>query len=128
MSMTYTWKVTGIKVRDEVNASGDTLPKAVCQTYWNKVGVDAKGNEGTFSGATPFTAANVPADQFVPFDQLTEEIVLGWIKSIVVGQYEEHVNGVIAKQISNKAITESNMPWAPPSEPVVPAAPAPLSE
>jgi hypothetical protein len=119
--MTYTWKVTGIKVRDEVNADGATLPQAVCQTYWHKVGVDANGNEGTFAGATPFTAANVPADQFVPFDQLTEEIVLGWIKSVVVGHYEEHVNGVIAKQIADKAITEQTMPWAPVPE----AAPTP---
>lgn len=122
MSMTYTWSVTSIKVRDEVNANGETLPKAVCQTYWKKVGVDSDGNEGTFSGATPFTAANVPADQFVPFDQLTEEVVLGWIKAIVVGGYEEHVNGMIAKQISDKAITEQAMPWAP--APAAPAAPA----
>lgn len=116
MSMTYTWKVTGIKVRDEVNANGETLPKAVCQTYWNKVGVDSNGNEGTFSGATPFTAANIPADQFVPFDQLTEEVVLGWIKAIVVGGYEEHVNSMIAKQIADKAVTEQSMPWAPAPE------------
>jgi hypothetical protein len=124
MTMTYTWKVTGIKVRDEVNANGDTLPKAVCQTYWHKAGVDANGNSGIFAGATPFTAANVPADQFVPFDQLTEEIVLGWIKSVVVGHYEEHVNGVIAKQIADKSVTDQSMPWAPASEaPSVPVAP-----
>lgn len=122
MSMTYSWKVNGIKVRDEVNANGETLPKAVCQTYWSKTGVDESGNKGEFMGATPFTAANVPADQFVPFDQLTEEIVLGWIKSIVVGGYEEHVNGMIAKQISDKSVTEQSMPWAP--APAAPAAPA----
>lgn len=116
MSMTYTWSVTGIKVRDEVNTSGDTLPQAVCQTYWKKIGVDANGNEGTFSGATPFTAINVPAGQFVPFDQLTEEVVLDWIKAVVVGDYEKHVNGVIARQIADKAITEPSMPWAPPPE------------
>lgn len=121
MTMTYTWKVTSMKVRDEVNADGDTLPKAVCQTYWEKVGVDENGNEGKFSGATPFSAANVPAGEFVAFDQLTEEVVLGWIKAVVVGDYEKHVNGMIAKQISDKAITESAMPWAPPvPEPVVP--------
>lgn len=125
MSMTYTWKVTGIKVRDEVNANGETLPKAVCQTYWNKVGVDSNGNEGTFSGATPFTAANIPADQFVPFDQLTEEVVLGWIKAIVVGGYEVHVNGMIAKQIADKSITEQSMPWAP--APEAPAATPPAA-
>lgn len=125
--MTYTWKVTGIKVRDEVNANGDALPKAVCQTYWSKIGVDASGNEGTFSGATPFTAANVPADQFVAFDQLTEEVVLDWIKAIVVGGYEEHVNGMIAKQIADKAVTEQSMPWAPPAAEAPAASPAPTA-
>ena len=120
MTMTYTWKVTNMKVRDEVNANGDTLPKAVCQTYWDKTGVDANGNEGKFSGATPFSAANVPAGQFVAFDQLTEEVVLEWIKAVVVGGYEEHVNGMIAKQIADKAVTEATMPWAPP--PPVPVA------
>jgi hypothetical protein len=121
MTMTYTWKVTNMKVRDEVNANGDTLPKAVCQTYWDKTGVDANGNEGKFSGATPFSAANVPAGQFVAFDQLTEEVVLEWIKAVVVGGYEEHVNGMIAKQIADKAVTEATMPWAPP--PPVPVTP-----
>jgi hypothetical protein len=122
MTMTYTWKVTNMKVRDEVNADGETLSQAVCQTYWEKKGVDANGNEGSFAGATPFSAANIPADQFVPFDQLTEEIVLGWIKSVVVGDYESHVNGRIAKQIADKAVTEATMPWSPP--PPVPVAPA----
>ena len=56
---------------------------------------------------------------------LTEEVVLDWIKAIVVGGYEEHVNGMIAKQIADKAVTEQSMPWAPPAAeaPAVPAAP-----
>jgi len=123
MSMTYTWKVTGIKVKDEVNAQGVTLPQAVCQTYWVKTGVDANGNEGSFAGATPFTAQTVPSDQFVPFNQLTEEVVLGWIKAVVVGHYEQHVNDAIAESIRIKSVTEPAMPWAAPqSEPNPPPA------
>jgi hypothetical protein len=125
MTMTYTWKVTGIKIKDEVNADGVTLPKAVCQTYWSKTGVDENGNEGVFAGATPFTAESVPADQFVAFDQLTEDVVLGWIKAVVVGHYEKHVNEMIAKQIADKAVTEQSMPWAPPAAEAPAATPAP---
>ena len=44
MSLTYTWKVTGIKTRDEVNEQGETLQNAVVQTYWQKIGTDADGN------------------------------------------------------------------------------------
>jgi hypothetical protein len=94
------------------------------QTYWTKTGTDANGNTGTFSGATPFTPDPQQSD-FTPFDQLTQEIVLGWIQPVVTGSYEEHVNGVIAKQIADKVnpVVEPPLPWAPPTPPT-PAAPA----
>lgn len=118
MAITYTWKVTGLKVKDVA----DTKPSAIVQTYWQKIGTDENGNEGTFSGATPFTVD--PTDDsgpFIPFEQLTEQDVLTWIQSIVVNGYEEHVNGQIQKQIDDKInpISEPTLPWAPA---VVPAA------
>jgi len=97
MAITYTWSVTGIKVTNV----GDKT-KYVVQTYWNKTGTDENGNTGTFNGATPF-APNADQSDFIPFDQLTHEIVLGWIQPLVTGSYEDHVNGVIAKQIASKA-------------------------
>ena len=71
MALTYTWSVTSLKVRDEVNADGETLSNSVVQTYWKCTGTDENGNSGTFSGATPFTAANVPAGSFIAFAYLT---------------------------------------------------------
>ena len=114
--MNYTWKVTGIKVKDEINAEGVTLPNAICQTYWEKRGVDTNGNEGMFAGATPFSAAAVSQGEFVSFDSLDEATVLSWIQSVVVGDYEKHVNAQIQKQIDNQAITEKDLPWASPTE------------
>jgi len=112
MAITYTWKITGLKTKDVATDK----PAAVVQTYWKKIGTDADGNEGTFSGATPFTVD--PTDEsgpFIAFEDLTEENVLDWIKSVVVGGYEEHVNGQIAKQIEEKIspVTENVLPWAP---------------
>lgn len=118
MAITYTWKITGVKTKTE-NDNQD----AVVQTYWTKTGVDEDGHEGTFSGATPFTSLNMPAGStFIPFAELTEAIVLGWIQAVVVGGYEEHVNAQIQKQIDEKhnPVTEAALPWAPP----VPLAPA----
>jgi hypothetical protein len=113
--MIYTWKVTGIKTKD-VSAS---KLGAIVQTYWTKTGTDENGNEGTFSGATPFTVD--PSDDsgpFIPFEQLTEQDVLSWIQSVVTGGYEEHVNGKIAEQIEQKVkpVIEAKMPWAPVEE------------
>lgn len=111
--MKYTWKITGIKIKDEINSEGVTLSKAVCQTYWEKRGIDDKGNEGMFAGATPFSAIEVSEGDFVAFEAIDEQIVLGWIQDVVVGDYEKHVNSQIQKQIDNKAITEADLPWAP---------------
>ena len=106
--MIYTWKVTGIKTRNE----GD-YQNAVVQTYWTKTGTDEDGNEGVFNGATPFTTTTMPEGAtFVPFAELTEEIVLGWIKAAVVG-YEDHINEQIQKQIDQKKapVEEPTLPW-----------------
>lgn len=111
--MEYTWKVTGIKTKNEVNNDGVVLPNAVCQTYWEKIGTDSEGNEGKFSGATPFSAANLSEEQFQELDTLTEETVLDWIKAIVVEDYEEHVNATIQRDIDSNAITDAEMPWSP---------------
>lgn len=124
MAITYTWKITGLKTRTE-GANQD----AVVQTYWQKIGTDENNNTGTFSGATPFTTVGMPDGYtFVPFNQLTEEMVLNWIKAVVVGGYEEHVNAQIKKQIDDKLspIAEPTLPWAPaPEIATVPSAPAP---
>lgn len=112
MALTYTWNVTGVKTKNETNADGVVLQDAVVQTYWQKVGTDSDGNTGTFSGATPFSAATVPEGEFVAFSSLTEDTVLGWIKAVVVDGYEEHVNSQIQKQIDDQTIQEPGLPWA----------------
>lgn len=120
MAITYTWEVSSLKVKDV----SDTRPNAVVQTYWKKIGTDENGNSGTFSGATPFTLdPNDDSGPFIAFEDLTEEDVLTWIKSVVVGGYEVHVNEKIQEQIDQKIIpvSEKTLPWAP--EPAANTAP-----
>jgi hypothetical protein len=118
MAFTYTYTVTSLKVKDEVNADGETLQNSVCQTYWKVVGVDENDNQGEFSGATPFTAGSVSLANFVNFADLTEEQVIGWITAVVEGDaaYKAHIDGVIQGQIDAATETEETMPWAPAPE------------
>ena len=107
MAITYTWEVTSLKTKTE-GSNAD----AVVQTYWKKTGTDDAGNVGSFTGATPFSSANT--ENFVPFADLTETVVLGWIQAIVVDSYEEHVNEKIQEQIDEQVtpVVEQDMPWA----------------
>ena len=122
--ITYTWKIDSLKTKDI-----EGKPSAVVQTYWKKIGTDENGNQGTFAGATPFTVD--PTDDsgpFKPFNELTEADILAWVKTVVVGGYEEHVNGKIAEQIEDKItpVIESKLPWATEEEEEVTSPPAPV--
>ena len=113
MSMTYTWEVTQIKIKNETNSDKAINKDAVIQTYWKKTGKDSDGNEGTFQGATPLSSVNTSASDFKALADLKESDVLGWIQAQVTGDYEAHVNEKIQEQIDNKAITEvATLPWA----------------
>jgi hypothetical protein len=110
MTIEYSWKITGLKTQDF-----EGKPSAIVQTYWQKIGTDENGNRGTFSGATPFTFDSTDLNgPFIAFNQLTEQDVINWIQTIVVGSYEEHVNGKIQEQIKQKItpIIDAQLPWA----------------
>jgi hypothetical protein len=110
--MNYTWEISSIKRKDT-----STLSNIIVQTYWKKIGTDENGNTGSFSGATPFDLSTVDPENFVAYENLTEEMVLGWIQSVVVGGYEEHVNEKIAEEIDKQVnpVTEvtEGFPWSP---------------
>ena len=109
MAITYTWKVTGLRTRNE-NPHTD----AVIQTYWEKIGIDEDGNQGIFQGATPFTAEYVPINEFISFENLTEEIVLNWIQEKISQDFQDHINEEIQNQINLKKnpIVDKSLPWA----------------
>ena len=92
--MNYTWKLDRIKRK-----TTSDVTNAIVQTYWTKTGIDDDGNEGYFKGATPFPLETVDSENFVAYEDLTSEIILGWIQSVVVGDYEKHVNTKIASTI-----------------------------
>ena len=112
MSMTYTWEVTSIQTKDETNTDNATNKDAVIQTRWKKTGKDSDGNEGTFVGATPLTSVNTSASDFKALADLKEADVLGWIQAQVTGEYANHVNAQIQKQIDDKAIKDTDLPLA----------------
>ena len=108
--LTYSWNILSIKTED-VDAEH---PQAVIHAKWRKTGVDEDGNEGRFDGACKFSLANVSPEDFIPFDQLTEEIVIGWVQDILNRGGMDRVDQTIQKVIDdNKTQTaETSLPWA----------------
>tara|TARA_X000000950_G_C13907256_1_gene657439 strand:+ start:3029 stop:3370 length:342 start_codon:yes stop_codon:yes gene_type:complete len=105
MNLTYTWSLERFKKRNT-----SELNNIIVQTYWSKTGTDENGNSATFMGATPFDISSVDPNNFVPYEDLTEEIILSWIQSI---DYD-HVNMTIERMIMEKLnpeITSEFFPW-----------------
>lgn len=118
MELTYTWKLTGVRKTD----AGE-LPGVVIGVSWECTGTDDAGHRGTFSGITPFNLNEVNSETFIPFSELTEEVVLGWVQAVVVGDYKDHIDGEIMKQIGLQKnpvvyLKDADLPWAVPAQPV----------
>lgn len=117
MGYTYTWKLNSLK-----KMKSGSYNDIIFGTTWQVIGTDENGIEGNFSGATPFRAEDVNPNEFIPYNELNEEIVLGWVKNEVSGSgvsaYFPHIEQMIKEQIDNKVhqVTEvhlNNFPWTP---------------
>lgn len=119
MTVNYTWKVLTLEVKNE----SPDHPNAVVIVKWKKTGTDEEGNEACFEGSTPFSAINVSQENYIPFNQLTEETVIGWVKSkvetrIVTGDYtyceDDTINQYIERQINlaRNPVRKEPLPWA----------------
>ena len=99
MAITYTWTLLEIRTKNQNN-----FTDAVVQTRWEKTGTDENNVTGFFPGATPFDADTIDPDNFTSLSDLTEEMVLGWIKAKVESDevYETHINDHIAREIDDQ--------------------------
>lgn len=109
--MQYTWKLNSIK-----KTTVGSLTDAVIQSYWTCTGTDEDGVTGEFNGATPFTPSDTNNDGFIDYKDLTEEIILDWVKAQVVDGYKDHIERRIQEQIAAKKIVidevkEEEFPW-----------------
>jgi len=110
--MNYTLKLTKLKKTNTTD-----LNDVVIQAYWERKGTDEEGNTGTFSTYTAFDLSTVDPDNFVSYDDLTEEIIIGWIESTFTDAFIEHMDIIINEEIESKIFpiieVTSGFPWSP---------------
>jgi hypothetical protein len=115
MALTYTWAVTSLK-----KTTDGSVDNFVVQSTWTCTGTDEDGDSGVFNGATPFPLDSLDPATFIPYEDLTEADVIGWIQAVVVGSYKEHVDAQINKQIALIKdpvvdVPNGELPWDPPA-------------
>jgi hypothetical protein len=98
MGYTFDWKLTALRKQQSAN-----VEDAVVGTQWKLTATDEDGFSGEFTGATPFDLKAINTGSFVPYSELTETMVLGWVKNLVSGSsaynYMPHIMQQIQKEI-----------------------------
>ena len=113
MAIIYSWSVTSMYTLPEVEGETDVVVLA----QWAVSGTDGTYSETLGSNTTQFTIS-ADSPNFTPYDELTEEQVVGWIQGVLgedgVASYEATIAGSIDSQ-ANPPVTPSEqpLPWAP---------------
>jgi hypothetical protein len=98
----YTWTI--------VDMDRLTSDNFVVTVHYN-----VSATDGTYSASTygTITYQEQPGETFVPYDQLTEEIVVGWVKeSLGEATVEASLQSQIDAQIN--PVQQSGLPWSKP--------------
>ena len=87
-------------------------PDYVVNALWTVTGVDGD-NTASIGGNTQFYSAD-QVGAFIPYDQLTEATVIGWIPANQIETAQACVQGQIDSMITPPVSPQNTpLPWAP---------------
>ena len=85
-------------------------PNYVVNAIWEVTGVDGD-NTASIGGNTQFSSQQ--SDTFIPYAQLTEATVIGWIPESAITSAQQCVQGQIDSMITPPVSPENTpLPWA----------------
>ena len=105
MTTTTTWTVTAMDCYPEEDGNADV----VFTVHWT-----CSGTDGTYNASVYATCAvPAPTGTFTPYDQLTQDQVLGWIWANGVDRFT--TEAAVVQQIDNQInppVVTPPLPWA----------------
>ena len=105
MATTFTTRITAMYTLQQPD------PNYVVNALWEVTGVDGEYT-GSIGGNTQFSSADQEGP-FVPYDQLTEAVVIGWIPASQIGSAQACVQGQIDSLITPPVSPQNTpLPWA----------------
>ena len=104
MATSFTTRITAMYTLQQPD------PNYVVNAIWEVTGVDGTYT-ASIGGNTQFSSAD-QVGAFIPYDQLTEAIVIGWIPADAITSSQQCVQGQIDSMI-NPPVSPANtpLPW-----------------
>lgn len=113
MAATFTWTITAMDEYPELDGEQDV----VFNVHWTCSGTQVDG-ETTYNGSV-YSTQGVTVDSsepFTPYNQLTQDQVLGWIWTS--GVDKDATEAAVQQQIDNQInppVVSLPLPWATPA-------------
>lgn len=107
MTIAFTWQFEVL----DVYPTYETVTNAVESMHWQLVADDGAGHTAIAGGETK--AGPVDVNNFIPFNDLTQEIVQGWCEAEMGTEDVDGVKAMLTGQI-NDQVSPSIMVLAPP--------------
>lgn len=86
----------------------DGLTNVVQTVHWRLTGIDDNGGSSDVYGATSFPTPE--AEGYIPFEELTQEIIIGWLDSVLdVPALEKQIEDAIFL-INNPVMVQLSLP------------------
>jgi hypothetical protein len=120
MANTYNFTLTSLKKENLEN-----LQNAILEVNWCLNGNDDDNNWASFYNKTQFNLNDVDSENFIAYDDLTEEIVVNWVKDSLGFETNDSkwlsikymVDTELEKTYNEKRmVNSSQFPWATESE------------
>ena len=108
MATNFTWTI------DAMYTLQTPDPNYIVNVIWTLTGVDGEFT-ASIGGNTVFDSNQ--SSTFIPYNELTQDIVIGWVQANLgeqgIANYEANVNGQIAS-MQNPPVSPENtpLPWA----------------
>jgi len=109
--MNYTWSIKCLGLRDY-----GEFKNVVVNVNWTKTGTNDLGIMGYYGSTSELIIPEAfNSDTFITYENLTEEILLTWVKSIITN--EDFANKLIFDQIDNQMnpmryAIDDKLPWS----------------
>ena len=110
MAITYSWKVANL---ERTVADGKVSVVHYTVSAVSDV-VNPNSEEGGFYSAGAYGSVGLDGEVSVPFEDLTEEVVVGWVKEKLGGDEKvAEIEAALAAQIEQKITpsTATGKPW-----------------
>lgn len=109
--MTYTWQILKLDLQDELNHEGNLLSNSIVNIKWKRIATDADGRVASYLGNTKLSAANVAAADFVPLNDVTNDMALQWVTDNISEKELNRINTQLENKIERNRANRVKPSW-----------------